>query len=45
MPRVNGLYLELGGHYKKEAELNLVNSNKLLDESERIAKTGVGNLI
>jgi hypothetical protein len=30
---------------KKEAELNLVNSNKLLDESERIAKTGVGNLI
>jgi PAS domain S-box-containing protein len=25
---------------QKEAELNLVNSNKLLDESERIAKTG-----
>jgi hypothetical protein len=39
-------YLAIAKYIReKEAEINLINSNNLLDESQRIAKQEVGNTI
>jgi hypothetical protein len=38
-------YLAIAKDISEEREINLINSNNLLDESQRIAKQEVGNTI